>query len=998
METFSQEKVVVDADKTVTVDEVFKMIKEQTKYRFLYQEDMFKNLPEVHLKKGTIRVDKLINQSIASGKFNVVLIENNTILIKEAKTQQQIVVTGKVTDEAGMPVVGATVLIKGTARGTATDFDGSYTITVPNPENVLVFTALGFAPQEITVGSQSVINVTLKEQVSELDEVVLAGYYNTTKREATSNIAQVKSKDIGNNPVSNPIQTMDGRLAGVQIFEISGGVPGSRIDINIRGLNSIANGNDPLYIIDGVPYLSTTVDRSDGNIYLNGTSPLNSINPQDIESIDILKDADATAIYGSRGANGVILITTKKGHAGKTKFNFKMYSGTGTVTKKMDLLNTEQYLELRNEAFANDGATPQSYDYDLTQWDQNRYTDWQEVLFGGTSYTTDFNGSMSGGNDNIQYLVSAGHRKETLVYPGDDATKRTSFLVNLNNSSNDKKFNSTLSINYSINKTDFPNTPSMVNSALFLPPNAPELYDENGELNWENNTWNNPLAGLLNRYDLTIRNLIGNAVLGYKIFPGLEFKTSLGYSNRISDGVGKFPIRAWRPSFQPFFQNQSKFVDHNYESWIIEPQITWNKNIGKGKLNIIVGSTFQQEKQKDVDILGRGFLSESLMGNLKAAATFSVSNYNLSQYRYNAGFGRFNFNWDNKYILNLTGRRDGSSRFGPGKQFANFGAVGFAWNFSEEEILKDNEVLSFGKLRASYGTTGNDQIGNYQYLSTYAVGTPYLGQIGLTPTRLFNPDFAWEVNKKFEVGLDLGFFNDRVLIKTSYYQNRSSNQLVGNPLAPTTGFASIQSNFPAKVENKGIELEISSTNINKGKLLWTSNVNVTFPKNKLLSFPDIESSSYNNSYVVGEPLSIRKVYQYTGVDPETGIYTFQDLDGDGNITANDRQVVRNIGEKFYGGFQNTFKLSSFTLDFLFQFVKRDAPNYHATSSFYPGGAWNQPVEALGRWQNPGDITDVIKANQNFALYTHISNAGSSTLAISDASYIRLKNINLSYNI
>ncbi|MDD7888226.1 SusC/RagA family TonB-linked outer membrane protein [Flavivirga sp. 57AJ16] len=1002
--TLAQEKVTIDADKVVTVDEVFEIIIDQTKYRFMYPEDLFKDMPKVQLKKGTIRMDKLINQTISFGSFNVVLAENYTILIKEAKTQQQIKVTGQVTDESNQPIPGATVLIKGTTKGTATDFDGTYSITVPNPENVLVFSALGFETQEITVGNQNTINVSFKEDISELDQVTInAGYYKTSEKLRTGNISSITKKEIELQPVSNPIAVLQGRMPGVNVTQTSG-LPGAGFDIQIRGQNSIAAGNDPLYIVDGVPFASEPINYLQTSGILGGTiSPLNGINPADIEKIEVLKDSDATSIYGSRGANGVVLITTKKGVSGKAKLNIHFNTSMGRVTQFLDMLETPQYLEMRREAFVNDGRTPGTSDYDVNgTWDQNRYTDWQKELIGGTAYRTMGQVSVSGGSNNTRYLMSGTYQKETTVFPGETGYKKGSVLLNLDHNSEDGRFNIHFSGNYVVDDNNLP-AADLTRVSLNLAPNAPALYDDQGELNWENNTWNNPLADLESRFSSNSKTLITNSVISYAILEDLTIKANLGYTDSQMKDSRILPSTRYNPFYGADSRYSSVYQGTaSRTSWIVEPQLQWKKDIGALKLDVLLGGTFQQQKQEQLGLYGSDYPSNELLDNISAASTLIINLDSDSEYNYQAVFGRINLNYNQKYILNFTGRRDGSSRFGTNRQFANFGAVGAAWLFSEERFIKESfPIISYGKLRGSYGTTGNDKIGDYQFLETYSLGsTNYDGVTVLSPSRLFNPNFGWERNEKLEIGLELGLWNDKVLLSSSYYRNRSSNQLVGIPMPGTTGFNSLQANLDATVQNTGLEIEASSRLVNTDKIRWNISLNLSFPENELLSFPGLEASTYANRLVVGYPLDIRKMYFSTGVDPATGIYQFRDYDQDGNISSpNDKQYIADFNPEFYGGLSNNFSIGSFEVDFLFQFTKQQNLNYLFNSGF-SGSMANRPVDVLDRWRQDGDsaTSQIYTTGSNSQAVSAFFRYSDSNKAVSDTSYIRLKTMSIGYNV
>lgn len=915
--------------------------------------------------------------------------------------QLQHQITGTVTDATG-PLPSVTVIVKGTTTVVVTDEKGNFSITA-NSTDVLVFSFIGYATQEINVADQTSIKIILSEDSTQLKEVTInAGYYKVKDKERTGSIARITSKDIETQPVTNVLATMQGRMAGVSITQGSG-IAGSGFDIKIRGQNSLrADGNSPLYIIDGVPYSSEPIGVGyTATVMPLPTNPLNNINPGDIESIEVLKDADATAIYGSRGANGVVLVTTKKGKAGKTRFSLNLNRGAGQVTRFAKLMDTQQYLAMRAEGFANDGITTypsNAYDINGT-WDQNRSTDWQKELTGGTAQITNIQAALSGGSAQTQFLVSGNYGKETTVFPGDFAYLKGNIRVNLNHESDDKKFRTNFSAGYTHQDNDQPARDYTVESRM-LAPNAPALYDETGELNWENGTFNNPLRNLKGKFLAKTYDLVANMLLSYQLMPQLEFKTNLGFTDLRHTESSSSPSTVYNPAWGIGPEYSSISVGNTTrQSWIIEPQLNYNLDFGNVKVDVLAGGTFQRQLGHQLVQRASGFTSNSLINNLAAATEVITDIDELSEYKYQAFFGRINVNWKKRYIINLTGRRDGSSRFGPGKQFATFGAVGAAWLFGEEALF-NGSVVSFGKLRASYGIAGNDQIGNYQFLDTYsATGGNYQSTIGLLPTRLFNPDFAWESNRKLEMAIETGFFKDRVFITAAWFQNQSSNQLVGLPLPGTTGFTSIQANLNATVQNRGLELTLRTVNVQKEDFNWTTNFNFTITRNKLLSFPGLETSTYSGLFAIGEPLNIRKVYHFQGVNPQTGLYQFEDMNGDGIITPEaDRKSIADLNPKFYGGLQNQIRFKNWQLDFLFQFVKQR--NLNTASLGIPGTMGNQSAALADHWQNPGDIA-------TYQMFTSGSNAAaaqayydfySSDGIITDASYIRLKNVSLTYEV
>lgn len=919
---------------------------------------------------------------------------------------QNTVVKGTVSDNLGA-LSGVTVIIKGTKSGTLTDIDGNFQISA-HPNDILLFSYLGYQTQEVPINNSTILKINLQEDTTTLKEVIVnAGYYTVKDKERTGSITTVKAATIEQQPVTNVLATLQGRMAGVNITQATG-VPGGGFSIQIRGVNSIrTEGNQPLYLVDGMPFSTESLGNAaiSGSIMGGVLNPLNAINPSDIESVEVLKDADATAIYGSRGANGVVLITTKKGKKGKTQFTVDTYTGAGTITRRLDLLNTSQYLTMREEAFANDGISSYpfwAYDVNGT-WDRNRYTDWQKELIGGTALTRNISIGVSGGTGNTQFMVRGTHFNETTVFPGDFSYGKSAVHFNIAHQSDNQKFQMNMSGNYVADKNNLFST-DLTRLATTLAPNAPALYDADGNLNWENATWDNPLSLLNGKYLTTTKGLTVGSTLSYALLPDLELKSSFGYSDTRVAESSTSPSTIYNPAYGLTSAISSTMVNQSQQhSWSIEPQLHWQKTLGNGKISMLLGSTFQERSATQLAVYGAGFSSNALLDNLSAASFTQIMNDSEINYRYMALFGRLNYNLQNKYFLNLTGRRDGSSRFGPGNRFATFGAVGAAWLFSKTDFFENQlPFISFGKLRASYGTTGSDQIGDYQFLNTYTPsGIGYNGVIGLVPDRLFNPDFSWEVNKKFEVALETGFLSDALFLTAAYFMNRSSNQLVGIPLPGTTGFNSIQSNLDATVENRGLELTFRSVNFAKKDFNWTTSANLTLPKNELIAFPDLEGSVYANQYVIGQPLGIYKVYEFAGVNPITGIYEFTDFNGDGLLTdLEDRQKIVDTSPDYFGGLQNNVRYKNWELDFLFQFVKQIGVNSNAISAL-PGSASNMPTSVLNHWQQVGDTgpTQLYTAGFNgAAVNAFYSYYTRSDAAYSDASYVRLKNLSFSYTL
>jgi len=917
-------------------------------------------------------------------------------------SQLQNQIKGTVTDAAG-PLPSVTVIVKGTATSAVTDEKGNFSITA-NSTDVLVFSFIGYATQEITVGNQTAINVILTEDSTQLNEVTInAGYYKVKDKERTGSIARITAKDIETQPVTNAIASMQGRMAGVEINQITG-IAGGGFDIQIRGRNSIrGDGNSPLFIIDGVPYSSETVGFSGTMSVMNSfTSPLNNLNPGDIESMEVLKDADATAIYGSRGANGVVLITTKKGKAGKTTFNAMLSRGIGQVVNFMSMLNTEQYLAVRDKAFANDGFTEYpDYAYDINgTWDKNRYTNWQKEIIGGNSQITNLSALIQGGSKLTQFSLGGNFGSETSVFFGNFGYSKVNIRSSLQHTSANDRFKISFTAGYTVQDNNQPvNDPTL--EAITTPPNAPALYDASGNVNWENSTFYNPARILLGSAKSKSYDLISNVLLTYKLSQALNFRTSFGYTDlKHHEGTAR-PYTMYDPSSGYGSESSStRYNDVSRRSWIIEPQIDWTKAFGNLQTSVLVGTTFQRQDNTQLAMSALGFANNSLMNNPAAATYLEVLGNDESVYKYQAIYSRANFIYDGRYILNFTARRDGSSRFGPDNRFAWFGAVGAAWIFSSEEWLKSQGILSFGKLRGSYGLTGNDQIGNYQYLDTYSpAGNTYQGVPGLQPNRLFNPNFGWETNRKLEIAFEAGFIDDRIFLTAGWYRNRSGNQLVGKPMPGTVGFSSLQANLDAIVENRGFELTVRTVNIKSDHFSWTTDFNFTSVRSELVSFPGLDSSTYANTFVIGQPLNIVKLFHYTGIDPSTGIHTFEDTNGDGVVSGpKDKQRLLDLNPKFYGGLVNQLSYQNWKLDFLFQFVKKDNVDPRKIIGV-PGEMANVSTVALDQWSpNSSGTAQIYTTGVNSEAENAFFNYTASDAVIVDASYIRLKNLQLSYEV
>lgn len=917
-------------------------------------------------------------------------------------------VTGKVTVN-NQPLSGVSVSQEGSDQTAVTTIQGSYQLLITGENPILIFRHPEYAEQRISANNQSVINLTLDQKVKGIEEVVInAGYYKVKDKERTGSIAKISAKDIENQPVTNVLSAAQGRMAGVSITQ-SSGVPGGGYDIQIRGRNSLRNknnseidGNQPLYVIDGVPFGSEMTSLY-STVILPGRSinPLNSINPNDIEKMEILKDADATAIYGSRGANGVVLVTTKKGRSGKVGLTFNTSYGLSSIISNLKMMDTQQYLSMRKQAFANNNISQYpatAYDVNGT-WDQNRYTNWPKTLLGNLATSSNTQLSVNGGSETTSFLLSMGHNEQTTVFDQDFRYKSSNLSSQISHRSKDQKFNINISNTFSIQKNNVVRS-DVTKQAYNLSPNAPALYTGDGSLNWQNNTFANPVAAFNATYSNENKQFLNSLNMQYELFDNFQLKVSGGINYQTFNELSLQPNTMYNPAFAAGQSSATSTASKNSQnrfSFIIEPQLNYTYLKGNHKFDVLAGGTFQREVNEQGSIVGIGFESNLFIENIGAAKTKNVADQIKSEYRYGAVFGRLNYQFMNRYILNVTGRRDGSSRFGANKKFANFGAVGAAWLFDQENLFKDLEWLSFGKLRGSFGTAGSDNIGDYQYLDTYTVSSAHLynGITGLIPSKLYNPDYSWEKTTKLEAALELGFFKNRLNLTAAWYRNRSTNQLIGYQLPAVTGFNSVLSNLNAEVENRGWELELSGKPLN-GIVKWETGFNISFPKNRLISFPGLEGSTYSNQFMIGQSTSIIKLYQLEGINPQTGSYVFTDFNGDGKIsTPDDNRTVEDTTVKYFGGWNNSFNFKNWNLSFLFQFVSQRSRNYNSIITV-PGSMNNQPVEVLNVWSsgNPDGIYMPYSSVTN-PLHNLFQN---STAAVSDASFIRLKNIQLSYTI
>ncbi|SIN65855.1 TonB-linked outer membrane protein, SusC/RagA family [Chitinophaga niabensis] len=998
----------------IPIEQVFRSIESQTNYSVFYNTKVIDPKEKVSVnvsrERLTEAMDKVLKgrnlKWVIKGKGIIIMEKNAAVPAGTTPVQAaervgatdslpRVTVSGTVTSDEGFPLPGATVIVNGGKIGTTTDGQGRFSMgNVPDRQTVTI-RYTGYQPQDYVIRGSERLVVQLKRAVDRLDETVIMGYGTTTRRYNTGSISKIPGEDIRKQPVTNPMTALQGRAPGLFITQTTG-LPGSPVLVQIRGRNSITAGNEPLYIIDGVPFPGRPINENNSSGGANGfVSPFNTINSSDIESVEILKDADATAIYGSRAANGVILITTTRGKQGKAKLHVNVYSGAGKVTNMLKMLNTQQYLEIRREAFKNDNVSPTiAADPDLMVWDQNAYTDWQKFYIGGTAKMTDAQVSISSGSETTRFLLGGNFHRETTVYPGDFGYYRGGGHFNIDHTSTDKKLGITFTGNYTTdnNKTTTQDFTNLYN----LAPNMP-VYDKAGNLDWT--LGYNPIAALRLKAKSQTSNLIFNSTIKYEIMKQLKFKVNLGFNDIRMEQNKLFPKSANPPTTTSL--SSAWFGNSRLNSYIIEPTLDYTRELFNGKLTALLGGTWQYQRSKYSDIQGQNYANESLLESLAAAGTIGSKFYTDRKYKYASGFGRLNYIYADKYIVNASFRRDGSSRFGPNKRFGDFYGISGAWLFSNENFIRDNiSFLSFGKLRGSYGSVGSDRISDYQYLSTYTSSSfSYAGNPGLTPSRIANSSFSWEVTKKLEFSLELGLLKDRIFLSSTWYKNESGNQLINYALPVMTGAQFYNANFPALVVNKGLEFELNTTNIKTKNFTWSSAINLTIPKNELAKFPTLQSSSYASQFTLGKSLTLQKGMAYGGIDPQTGAPIILDIDKNGTIGnfPGDYIDMGNLDQKYYGGFSNSFTYANFTLDFLFQFVKKDG----YTIGFSHGTLANQRIEVMNRWTKPGDITNIPAASATAGKDVfNLTNAylPYSNYYLEDASYIRLKNLSLSYDL
>jgi len=935
-----------------------------------------------------------------------------------------VVITGSVVTRQGTPLSGVSIIAKGTGpkQSWTSDSKGAFQAVILQGNTSLVFSYLGYLSKEISCETSGLVKVVLEESHNQLDQVQILAYTTTSKRLATGNSFTLTSGELSKSPVPNVLQMVQNKVPGLQITQNTGQVGGS-FNVKIRGINGL-NNVDPLYVVDGVPFpaggtnfnpngisggLPTlSNNRGSGTLAQQGGNALNYLNAEDIESIDVLKDADATSIYGSRGAYGVILITTKKGSHlknGDASLNINLERALSVVGSFPELLGTADYLMLRTEALKNDGLSVGAADVDLNgTYPLDAEHNWARELTDHNAWSTRLNLRYSGGSELSSYSLSGSFNDQGNVLRNKGYSRDGGAKLDLAAGSRDKKFNLTVSALYTSTVNTMLPYDFSGDGAILRAPNAPSYFNADGSLNWISNA--NPYSYIHTDYRGVTNNLLGNTTLVYRPLKGLTLKALVGYNLLTGNELRQVPSGVFAPNdLAATAKSNSASNIYNIRTWSFEPYASYARPLGKkGNITAIAGATFQDKLIDQSQITGTGFVADARLNN-PSAATSVTTGYNRSLTRYMGYFGNLNYNWANRYILNLTARYDGSTKFAPENRFGWFGSVGGGWIFSEEKFIKALlPFLSFGKLRASYGTTGGDGIANYSYLSSYSTGVPYLNNTVFTANGLANRTLHWESNKKQDYGISLGFFRDRFLIDASYYKNKVSDQLVSQPLSNVSGFASVLLNSPVRIENTGLELSLSAVNIRGEHFGWSTTAVLTVPRNKVLAMPS-QFLSPNFNYVLGRSVSNLKVYNYAGVNPQTGEYNFINAAGvQGSfltgLSNEDKYINIDLSPRYFGSITNSLSYNGLSLDFSFAVVNKMGSNFQGQLATLPGYLdRNTTAWALDRWQHPGDQTDVPKATANL-LNSAFSqnNFRQSSGGYERIVYARLQNLSLSWAV
>ncbi|MBJ2176048.1 TonB-dependent receptor [Aureibaculum sp. A20] len=927
-------------------------------------------------------------------------------------------VSGKITDGVtGEPLIGVSIILKGSIRGVSSDLDGKYNFDNISTNDILVFSYVGYGEKEVKIGNENIVNITLNALTDQLDEVIIVGYGVKKKINVTGSVISVKSEDIDKSSLQDPISVLQGRAAGVQVISNSG-APGGGMSIKIRGNSSLNSGNSPLYVVDGVPIESNMLSSLNGTENF-GLNPLSDINPGDIESIEILKDAASTAIYGSRAANGVILITTKRGSSGKAQVDVSINTGVSEISRTLSVLNATQYRQVILDAYNNmdNPTTPNGIILDSLNPRNNGDVDWQkELLRVAPQYKVNL--AVRGGSDDIKYAWSTSFLNQDGVILNSNY-KRVTSRLNVDYKVSEKlTFGQSFSYTYGLNNrinAGGTNNLSVIRELLVRPPIF-AMYLPDGSYNGYQFGRRNPV-GLAELATHTNQNnrIIGSQYFEYEILEGFKLRSNLNLDN-ISMKEDEFipSTLDYRAGY-----NSGSVRAINNLTWGNETYLSYNKTIKEDhNLSALAGMSFQKWKYERVGLDGMFFASDNVT-TLNGAGTISNQEVNIvTEHSMLSYFGRLSYDYKGKYLFEANLRTDGSSRFGKDNRFGYFPSASVGWRFSDESFFENLDIVNDAKLRFSIGQTGNEAIGNYTSQGEFALGANYIDNSGAAPSVMPNSGLTWETTTQYNAGLDIALLQNRITLNADIYLKKTEDLLYNVPVPRTTGFAYVTQNI-GSIENKGIELSITSRNL-VGDFKWDTNFNISSNKNEITDLPDdllTNGFIQNGNYHIlkeGLPIGTFYGYKFNGVysrdeDNVNGVTNgalgqiykggdpiWDDVNGDDIINEDDRQIIGDATPDFFGGITNNFSYKGLSLGIFFQFSYGNdiySEINHQRNSVVRYN--NLSTDALDRWRNQGDVTDFPKPVLDDPLR---SDSRVQSRWVEDGSYIKLKNINLSYNI
>ncbi|MCP9752678.1 TonB-dependent receptor [Ferruginibacter sp. HRS2-29] len=934
-------------------------------------------------------------------------------LLSGSMAWAQTTTSGKITDsKSGAAISNASVIVKGTSSGTSTGQDGSFRIDIPSGGATLVISSLGYTSKEVSA-SGTTTNVTLDASgTKNLDEVVVVGFGTRIKKDLTGNIAKVKGSDVQNMPVTNLNQALQGRAAGVFV-EANSGKVGEGVKVLIRGSGSISASNSPLYVIDGIPISNNSYSGS----------PISDINFNDVESFDILKDASAAAIYGSRAANGVVLITTKKGRSGKTNFQVNSQYGVNKPTHYRGFLNAPEYVALLREAAINsdnldgiDPLDPAQYPDSWLEFAEGRLdrysgwsdwrtnqtnTNWEKKAFDPDAMTSALDISASGGTDRTKYYLSLSYLNQDGILIG-NRLKRLSSRINLEQAVSDKfKIGLNMSLSQtSAGRVQVDNEFATPMQIVALSPVTP-FYDQDGNLSTlPVTTYNNPYIDYAEgKFKAVIYRNIGNIFGQYNFSRSLSFRTEFGVDiQNQNDDQFYGPNTTYGTGSNGYGESDwFRGLTYNTNNYF-----TFKKNFSqKHDLEAVAGMSFQDYNSEFANVYGEQFPNQQLQ-KLASAGLIKGGTSRESNSTFLSYFARANYKFNNRYLVTLSGRVDGSSVFGNDNRYGFFPAASLGWIVSEENFMQGQKLLSFLKLRGSWGLTGNaDGFGDFASRGLWG-GVAYNGTGGLASTQLANPDLKWEKSNQLDFGIDFGFFNNRISGEIDVYKRKTEDLIYSVPVPGNTGYSNKLVNLGA-MENKGLEIVLNSDNVSTRNFKWSSNLNLAFNKNKITKLDGDQTliagndGRYLNSLIVGESIGVFYGPKFAGADPANGdaLYYLQD----GKTTTNDYNaagnfIVGNPNPKLIAGFGNSFSYKGFELNVLFQGVFGNQIQNGAGGFMSASFDWfdNQTRDQLDRWQKPGDITQVPQLRLGGG-----NGISASSRYVEDGDYVRLKSVTLAYN-